>query len=87
MALARSKITAQGQISVPLEVRRRLGVGPGTILEWTEQGDSMVVRRAGTFSSEEIHRALFPDGKPAAKTVEEMDDGIRKHLREKHARR
>ena len=28
MALARSKLTSQGQISIPAEVRRRLGVGP-----------------------------------------------------------
>ena len=38
MALAQSKVTAQGQISVPLEVRRRLGIGPGSILEWDEEG-------------------------------------------------
>lgn len=85
--MARSKITAQGQISVPLEVRRKLGVGPGTILEWSEQGDTVVVRRAATYSSEEVHHAIFPDGKKAARSVEEMDEGIRQHLRAKHARR
>ena len=36
MAVARSKITSQGQISVPAEIRRRLGVGPGSMLEWVE---------------------------------------------------
>ncbi len=87
MAMARSKITAQGQISVPLEVRRKLGVGPGTILEWSEQGDAVVVRRAATYSSEDIHRTLFPAGKPEARSIEEMDEGIRQHLRAKHARR
>lgn len=87
MTLARSKITAQGQISIPLEVRRKLGVGPGTILEWSEQGDAVVVRRASTYSSEDVHRAIFPAGKPAAHSAEEMDEGIRQHLRAKHARR
>ncbi len=86
MANARSKITSQGQISVPVEIRRKLGVGPGAVLEWSERGDEVVVRRAGSFSSEDIHRTLFPNGKPAARSVEEMDEAIRRHLRAKHAR-
>ncbi|HEY1364697.1 MAG TPA: AbrB/MazE/SpoVT family DNA-binding domain-containing protein [Xanthobacteraceae bacterium] len=47
MILARSKITAQGQISVPAEVRRKLGLRPGSILEWHEQDGKVVVSRAG----------------------------------------
>jgi len=39
MALARSRLTAQGQISVPAEIRRKLGVGPGSVLEWHEEGE------------------------------------------------
>ena len=62
MAIARSKLTSQGQISVPAEVRRKLGVGPGSVLEWGKQGDSIVVRRVGRYTSEDVHRALFPEG-------------------------
>jgi bifunctional DNA-binding transcriptional regulator/antitoxin component of YhaV-PrlF toxin-antitoxin module len=29
MAMAQSKVTAQGQISIPVEARRKLGIGPG----------------------------------------------------------
>ncbi len=58
--LARSKVTSQGQISVPRDVRRKLGIGPGSFLEWEEEGSQMVVRRSAQFSSEYIHRALFP---------------------------
>jgi AbrB family looped-hinge helix DNA binding protein len=47
MALALSKVTAQGQISVPMEVRRKPGIGPGSALGWEEQGDAVVVRKAG----------------------------------------
>ena len=64
MALAHSKVTAQGQISVPAEVRRKLGVGPGSVLEWDESGEQVVVRKAGRYSSEDVHRALFPDKPP-----------------------
>jgi len=59
MAIARSKVTARNQVSVPLDVRRKLAVGPGSVLEWEEEGDKIVVRRAGTFTSEDIHRAIF----------------------------
>jgi AbrB family looped-hinge helix DNA binding protein len=87
MALAHSKVTAQGQISVPVEVRKKLGIGPGSILEWEEDGEKIVVRRSGRFTSEDIHRALFPKKGPTARSVEEMKEGIRRNVRERHARR
>ncbi len=87
MALARSKVTAQGQISVPADVRHKLGIGPGSILEWDEEGDKIVVRRAAQFSSEEIHRAVFPEGTPKRRTLDEMKEGIRQYVRERYARR
>lgn len=86
MAIARSRITAQGQISVPAEVRRRLGLAPGSVLEWDAEGDQMVVRRAGRYSSEDIHRALFPEGPPAPRSLEELKAGVKKYIRKKHAR-
>jgi antitoxin PrlF len=87
MALAQSKVTAQGQISVPAEVRRKLGIGPGSILEWDEEGDAVIVRKAGRFSSEDIHRAIFREGAPAPKKVEEFDKGVRRYMKKRHARR
>jgi AbrB family looped-hinge helix DNA binding protein len=87
MALAHSKLTAQGQISVPAEVRRKLGVGPGSILEWDQDGENIVVRRSARFTSEDIHRALFPEQAPKSRTIADMKDGIRRHVRERHARR
>ena len=87
MALARSKITAQGQISVPAAVRQKLGVGPGSFVEWQEEDGKVVVRKAGKFTFEDIHRVLFPNGPPPPVTVEEMDEGIRRYIRKRHARR
>lgn len=86
MALAQSKVTAQGQISVPAEVRRKLGVGPGSVLLWEEDGERIVVRKAGRFSSEEIHQAVFATP-PRVRSTAEIEEGIRKHVRAKHARR
>jgi bifunctional DNA-binding transcriptional regulator/antitoxin component of YhaV-PrlF toxin-antitoxin module len=87
IALALSKVAAQGQISVPMEVRRKPGIGPGSALEWEEQGDAVVVGKVGPYTSEDIHWAIFAQPVPAAKKVEEFDQGVRRYLKKKHARR
>jgi len=86
MTLAQSKVTAQGQISVPAEVRRKLGIGPGVVLEWSEEQGQIVVRRAGRVTSAEVHAALFPGATPPSRTVAEMKEGVRRLARKRHAR-
>jgi antitoxin PrlF len=86
MAIAHSKLTAQGQISVPARVRRKLGVGPGSVLEWDEDGENVVVRRAGRYSSEDVHRALFR-ARPTARALSDLKAGVRQHIRKRHAGR
>jgi AbrB family looped-hinge helix DNA binding protein len=86
MTLAHSKVTAQGQISVPAEVRRGLGVGPGSVLEWDEEGENIFVRRSACYVSTDIHQALFPKQAPKPKTLHEMKQGIRRRLQDRHAR-
>jgi AbrB family looped-hinge helix DNA binding protein len=86
MALAHSKLTAQGQISVPAKVRQRLGVGPGSVLEWDEEGDQVVVRKAGRYTSRDIHRALFATA-PKRRTLSELKAGARRHIKRRHASR
>ena len=85
--IAHSKLTAQGQVSVPAVVRRRLGVGPGAVLEWDDRGGAVVVRRAGRYTSEEVHRALFPKRAPRPRSIEQIKEGIRRYARKRHARR
>ena len=88
MAIAQSKVTAQGQISVPAEVRKKLGVGPGSVLEWDEQGEHVVVRRAARYTSQEIHQAIFPKRKsPRRKTPVDVKEAVRAYIRKRHARR
>ena len=81
MLIAQSKVTAQGQISVPRDVRRKLGIGPGSVLEWEEEGNKMVVRRAGRFSSEDIHQALFGAKAPQPRSLSELKEGVRRYAR------
>ena len=84
---AQSKLTAQGQISVPAEVRRKLGLGPGSVLQWEERDGEFLVRRAGRCSSEDIHGALFPDGNRANVAPADIKKGIPAYARARHARR
>jgi AbrB family looped-hinge helix DNA binding protein len=86
MAIAHSKVTSQGQISVPLKVRQKLGIGPGSILEWDEDGNTMFVRRAGKYSSEDIHQELFRKPLSPSKSLEEMKEGLRRSARQRYAR-
>jgi AbrB family looped-hinge helix DNA binding protein len=86
MLIAQSKVTAQGEISVPAEVRKKLGIGPGSVLEWEQQNDQVVVRRAGQFTSTDIHKALFGSGKPKSKRSMDVKEGIRKYIRKRRTR-
>lgn len=85
MTIAQSKLTAQGQISVPAEIRKRLGVGPGSVLEWDQENGQIVVRRAGQFSFADIHAALFPERSQPIQPAD-VKEGIRKYIRKRYAR-
>jgi AbrB family looped-hinge helix DNA binding protein len=86
MKLAQSRITAQGQISVPAEVRRRLELVPGSLLEWDAEDDRITVRRVGRHTSQELHQAMFSEA-PQPRSLEDLKEGIRQHVRARHARR
>lgn len=85
MTTAQSKITAQGRVSVPADVRKALGVGPGSILEWKHEEGKVVVSKGG-YSFEDIHRALFGDKKVRRRSLAELKEGIREYIRKRHPR-
>jgi AbrB family looped-hinge helix DNA binding protein len=85
MAIAQSRLTAQGQISVPAEIRKRLGLHPGSVLEWDERGGEVVVRKAGRYSSADVHEATF-GGKAPGKPPVDVAEALRRHARRRHAR-
>ena len=85
MPIAHSKLTAQGQTSVPVEVRRKLALAPGSVLEWEEKGGEGIVRRAVRYTSIDVHNALFGVGAKAPLKVD-VQAAIRKHVCQRHAR-
>jgi len=66
-------------------VRKKLGVGPGSVLEWDEKDDHVVVRRAGRYSSDDVHRVLFPEP-DAKRDPVNVKAAVRKAIRKRHAR-
>ncbi len=86
MSVIHSKVTAQGQISVPAEVRRQLGIGPGSVLVWEQREGAFVVRRAGKVTSTDLHAAVFGDSKPGRRRSPDVKAGIRRYVRKRHAR-
>jgi AbrB family looped-hinge helix DNA binding protein len=77
MKIAESRLTSQGQISVPSQVRRKLGVAPGAAVSWEElETGEILVRRADKPSFSEV-RARFAHLRPARKvSAEEMDAAV-----------
>jgi antitoxin PrlF len=86
MIQAQSKLTSQGQVSVPAAVRRSLGLKPGAVIEWVQEGGRIVVRRAGQHDSAAIHDVLFPDGPARPKSLAALKRGRAEAVRKRHAR-
>ena len=90
MQKVQTKLTSQGQVSVPAAVRSFLHLAPGSVLVWSQHGDRIVVERATRHSTTEVHQALFAGGAPVgvpAKTLDELKQGIRQRMQRQHAGR
>ena len=85
MSLAQSRLTVQGQISVPAKVRHKLGLSAGSTIEWHEDGDSVRVRRVGGRTFEELHATLFPSP-PKRRSLADLKRGLKAHVKARHAR-
>ena len=51
------KLTSKCQVTVPKEVRERLGLGPDSEVEWTVEGDHAELRPRSTVDMDERRRA------------------------------
>ena len=80
-----SRLTAQGQVSVPARVREGLGLSAGSVLEWSTEQDVVTVRRVGRNTTEDVHAAVF-GRKPRARSLAELKEGIARDIRSRHAR-
>jgi antitoxin PrlF len=89
MTTLQSKLTSQSQISIPAPVRQAMGLKPGSFVEWTIQGEQVIVTRVTKCSTQDIHTALFPESKttvPQVKSMSDLKEGIKEKMRRRYAR-
>ncbi len=84
MQIATSKVTSQGQISVPVEVRRDMGIRPGTELIWDRKPNGEYVVRPKRVTLAELHQVV---GKPAVHLSDEELREARHELLESRMKR
>ena len=76
----------KGQITIPKDVRERLGLGAGDRVVFVVQSDSGVVLKPAKTGFRELHGMLYRR-RQRPRTVEEMDEGLVRSLKEKLGRR
>ncbi len=86
MSIGESRITAQGQLTIPAAVRKELGLSPGSTIEWDKEGEKIVVRRVGKYTSLDIHRALFGNKKPERRSLRQLNESKARYASERYAR-
>ena len=79
-------LTSKGQVTLPKELRDRLGLDAGTLLDFEIQADDTIRVRAVRPDARRI-RGLLKSPHAAVLTVDQMDAGIAEHLKRKHAAR
>jgi bifunctional DNA-binding transcriptional regulator/antitoxin component of YhaV-PrlF toxin-antitoxin module len=86
MISKQSKLTTQGQVSVPASVRQFLSLSPGATMLWVQEGERVWVERAVTHTTTDVHQALF--GISAPKQTADTPDtkqAIRSFMQKRHA--
>jgi AbrB family looped-hinge helix DNA binding protein len=78
-----AKLTSKGQITLPKEIRDRLGLDAGSMLDFQMLEDNTITAREVKPDARRI-RGLLKSPHAIAPTVEQMDEAVSKHLREKN---
>ena len=75
-SMATAALTSKGQITIPVEVRKKLGLKPGDRIGFIENENGEFVLKRKTGSLMDMEGILKWTGKPV--TIEEMNETIRK---------
>lgn len=80
-----SRVTRQNQISVPADVRRKLAIRPGTVLEWHVVGSEVLVKpKRVTLSTIRAEVKRMIGGRRAS--LGELKEGKLRAVRARHSR-
>jgi hypothetical protein len=54
---------------------------------WLAESEKPPVPEGRKYTSEDIHRVLFPNGPPEYRSIEELRETVEEEIRQKYARR
>ena len=77
-------LTSKGQITLPKEIRDRLGLDAGATLDFQILADNTITARQVLPDARRI-RGLLKSPHATPPTVQQMDEAVSRHLQEKHA--
>ena len=77
-----TRLSTKGRLSIPKEVRERLGWQPGMILELVEYGDAVLLRRLDVVPTTSIKDLIGCAGyRGPVRSVREMEEAIEREAR------
>jgi AbrB family looped-hinge helix DNA binding protein len=74
--MATAAVTSKGQITIPVEVRKKLGIKPGDRVRFIEGEHGEYILKPKTGSIMDLEGCVHWTGKPV--TIEEMNETIAK---------
>jgi len=74
--MATAAVTSKGQITIPAEVRKKLGLKPGDRVRFVESENGEFIMKPKTGSIMDLEGCVPWSGKPV--TIEEMNETIAK---------
>ena len=77
-------LTSKGQVTLPKEIRDRLGLDAGSMLDFQLLADNTITARNVKPDARRI-RGLLKSPHATPLTTQQMDEAVSKHLRHKHA--
>ena len=80
--MARATLSTKGQVVLPQAIRAQLGLFPGSELEITTDGETVVLRRISRFPRVGLDQALASVAYTGpVRSIDEMHEGIGEMLR------
>ena len=74
MILDLGKITSKGQITIPAEIRKTLGISRGDRILFEQKGDDIIIKKAEEKSLVSLLESTSPLSEKATKSMEKIRD-------------
>lgn len=84
--LGKSTLSSKGQVTLPKEVRERLGLKPSDMVVFTEDEQGRIVLTTALRQLDELHGMFRHKAKDRPVTIEEMDEAIGEAIIEEYER-